>query len=129
MTKHLHHGLASAAVAALCLAGISSATAGSFTRGCAARDLQILMLIEERETANAIPSQKLSDAMLQMMEARMICHEGRVTDALAMYDRIAASLAPPDVMTGTPRRPACPSVCVWKEGLDQMRLPPNLSGE
>jgi len=65
-------------------------TAGSFTRGCAARDLQILMLIEERENTNAISAERLSDAMLTMMNARMRCHDGYEADALTMYDSIAA---------------------------------------
>ena len=54
------------------------ASAGSFTRGCAARDLEILRLIED---------------------ARMVCHAGRVLDAIALYDGIARSIgadtAPP----------------------------------
>jgi hypothetical protein len=71
---------------------INSTTAGSFTRGCAARDLQVLMLIEERESA--VPAEKLSDAMLLVLEARMVCYEGRVMDAMALYDSIAQSLTP-----------------------------------
>ena len=47
---------------------INGTIAGSFTRGCAERDLQILVLIEERESA--------SDAMVTMMNARMICYDG-----------------------------------------------------
>jgi hypothetical protein len=69
------------------------APAGAFTRGCAARDLQILMLIEDREGSKAVSADTLSDAMLSMLEARIVCHEGRVTDAIALYDGIAARLA------------------------------------
>jgi hypothetical protein len=80
-------------VASACLCTmINSGTAGSFTRGCAARDLQILMLIEEREDANTVSADKLSDAMLAMLEARIVCHTGRVMDAMAIYDRIAQSV-------------------------------------
>ena len=83
------------ALAAVCLGTmINSASGGSFTRGCAARDLQILMLIEERENANSVPAEKLSDAMLTMMHARMVCYEGRVMDALAIYDNVVQSLTP-----------------------------------
>ena len=71
---------------------INGATAGSFTRGCAARDLQILMLIEERESTDAVPAEKLDDAMLSMLEARIVCHRGRVMDAMALYDSIAQSV-------------------------------------
>ena len=71
---------------------INGTTAGSFTRGCAARDLQILMLIEERENTNAVSAEKLSDAMLSMLEARMACYEGRVMDAMVLYDSITQSI-------------------------------------
>ena len=95
MRKHLLNCSAHVAVAALCLgAMINNTIAGSFTRGCAARDLQILMLIEERENTNAISAAGLSDAMFTMMNARMTCHDGHEADALAIYDSIAGSLTP-----------------------------------
>ena len=95
MTKHLLTCSVHVAVATLCLgAMINRTTAGSFTRGCAARDLQILMLIEERESTNAISAERLTDSMLTMMNARMMCHDGHEADALAMYDSIAGSLTP-----------------------------------
>jgi hypothetical protein len=78
---------------------INSTTAGSFTRGCAARDLQILMLIEERENTNAVSTEKLSDAMLAMLEARIVCHEGRVMDAMVLYDSITQSITPDTLMS------------------------------
>jgi hypothetical protein len=81
------------ALASVCLCAMfNSATAGSFTRGCAARDLQILMLIEKHESANTVSAEKLSNAMLEMMHARLVCYEGRVVDALAIYDRIGQSI-------------------------------------
>jgi hypothetical protein len=93
--KHLLNCSVHVAVAALCLgATINGTTAGSFTRGCAARDLQILVLIEERENTNVISAEGLSDAMLAMMSARMTCHDGHEADALAMYDSIAGGLTP-----------------------------------
>jgi len=78
---------------------INSTTAGSFTRGCAARDLQILMVIEERENTNAVSADKLSDAMLAMLEARIVCHEGRVMDAMALYDSIVQSVTPDTLLS------------------------------
>ena len=71
-----------------------AAAAGSFTRGCAARDLQILFLIEEQEAAGSVPAERLSDALNEMMHARIVCHEGRVLDALAIYDAVAENLRP-----------------------------------
>jgi hypothetical protein len=78
---------------------INSTTAGSFTRGCAARDLQILMVIEERENTNAVSADKLSDAMLAMLEARLVCYEGRVMDAMALYDGIVQSVTPDTLLS------------------------------
>jgi hypothetical protein len=101
MTKDRFLGPVRWALAAACLgAMITSATAGSFTRGCAARDLQILMLIEQRENTNAISAEKLSDAMVTMMHARMVCYEGHVMDALAIYDKVAQSLTPDFAILG-----------------------------
>lgn len=89
------------ALAAVCLAAMATAaTAGSFTRGCAARDLQILKMIEDRENTNAVSAESLSDAMLTMMHARIVCHEGYVRDALAIYDGIAQSIAINPVLSG-----------------------------
>ena len=94
MIKYLLNRPVRVAAAALCLgAMIDCTTAGSLTRRCATRDLQILMLIEE-ENSNAISAERLSDAMLTMMNARMLCHDGHEADALAMYDNIARSLTP-----------------------------------
>src|SRR4051794_35837748 len=67
--------------------------AGSFTRGCAARDMQILTMIEDRANTNAVSAEALRDATLTMMHARNVCHEGYVMDALAIYDQIAQSIA------------------------------------
>ena len=74
------------------------ATAGSFTHGCAARDLQVLMIIEDRENAGGIPAEKLDNVMVELMNARIVCHEGRVLEALALYDAIAEQMLP--VMSG-----------------------------
>ena len=73
---------------------LDGATAGSFTRGCAARDLQILFLIEEQEPAGSVAAERLGDALIEMMHARIVCHEGRVLDALAIYDAVAENLRP-----------------------------------
>jgi hypothetical protein len=72
----------------------TAATAGSFTRGCAARDLQLLTMIEEQESAGLVSAEKLSEALIEMMHARIVCHHGRVLDALAIYNTIAESVRP-----------------------------------
>jgi hypothetical protein len=74
--------------------------AGSFTRGCAARDMQVLMMIEERENANVISADQLRDAMHTLLHARIVCHEGSVVDALAIYDQISNGLTSSSAMFG-----------------------------
>jgi hypothetical protein len=71
-----------------------AAAAGSFTRGCAARDLQLLTNIEEQELTGSVPAERINDALLEMMNARIVCHHGRVLDALAIYDAVAESVRP-----------------------------------
>jgi hypothetical protein len=71
-----------------------AAAAGSFTRGCAARDLQLLSVIEQQENAGSIAAEKISEALLQMMHARIVCYQGQVLDALAIYDAVAESVRP-----------------------------------
>ena len=64
------------------------------SRGCAARDLQLLTIIEEQENIGSISAEKLSEALAEMMHARIVCHSGRVLDALAIYDAVAESVRP-----------------------------------
>jgi hypothetical protein len=95
MQKILVRRLGLCTIVAACLyATMAAANAGGgpFTRGCAWRDLQILIMIEEREGAGAGYTTQMSDAMLAMMHARIVCHKGYVVDALALYDSIAQSV-------------------------------------
>src|SRR5262249_10478728 len=73
-----------------------AAAAGSFTRGCAARDWQLLTMIEEQESAGLASAGKLSEALIEMTHARIVCHHGRELDALAIYDSIAEGIRPLD---------------------------------
>ena len=102
MSKKLFKFLAPITVALACLGAIIGETnAGSFTRGCAARDLQILMLIEDRENANAVSKQQVIDAIQTMLHARIVCHQGRVVDALKIYDTIGETFTS-DPFTSAP---------------------------
>jgi len=81
----------------------TAATAGGFTRQCAARDLQILMTIEARENTGTVAAEKLIEAIGEMIHARIVCHQGRVLDALALYDAIDESLQP--ILSGRAQSP------------------------
>jgi len=86
-SKFIRYGMAALAI---CVYGATDAMAsgGTFTRGCAARDMQIMMLIE----ASGISPQAKNDAVRTIMHARVMCFEGQVVDALALYDNIAESV-------------------------------------
>jgi hypothetical protein len=84
----MHHNLlthfARCGLVSVCLCTMIEGTAaGSFTR-----------LIEEYENSDAVSAEKLSDAMLSILEARMVCYQGRVVDAMALYDGIVQGLTP-----------------------------------
>jgi len=101
MPKTLIQRLARWSLAAICLfATTEAATAGSFLRGCAARDLQVLALIEAQENSGAVAAETLQGAVQTMMHARIVCHEGYVMDALAIYDDIAQTVTPKQFLSG-----------------------------
>jgi len=94
-----HHmkffGLALAGIM-VSLLGASGATAQA-TSGpslCAARDLQVVILIEDHGTANDVAPERLAKAVLTQLDARAACSEGRVKEAIARYDEIIRSLGP-----------------------------------
>jgi hypothetical protein len=88
MNRHLVRGAAVMAVL-VGTATIGAAGGGPFTRGCAARDMQIMMMLEQR--ANA--AQDLNEILNTIVDARMVCSAGRVLDALEMYDGVARRIA------------------------------------
>src|SRR4051794_37986527 len=94
--KALRWTLTSVILAAL----TGTAAAGSFTRGCAARDMQVLMMIEERENTRTVSTDQVREAMHQLLHARIVCNEGYVFDALAIYDEISNGLKSTSVMIG-----------------------------
>ena len=82
-------GLYAAAIIGLCgHATDSMASGGTFTRGCAARDMQVMILIE----TSHISAQQRTDAVLDVLHARLMCFDGQVVDALAIYDKVAQSI-------------------------------------
>src|SRR5262249_16352902 len=61
---------------------------------CAARDIDVITLIEDHGAASDVASARLAQAGLTQMRARAACSEGRVTEAIALYDEIIRSLGP-----------------------------------
>src|SRR3954463_13552327 len=77
-----------------------TAAAGSFTRGCAARDMQVLMMIEERENTRTVSADQVREAMHQLLHARIVGNEGYVFDSLADFREISHGLTSSSVMIG-----------------------------
>ena len=90
--------LTAALAAAVSLVNMTDglAAGGVFTRGCAARDIQVMMLLE----TSAISPQQKDDAVRTVIHARMMCFDGQVMDALALYDGVARSIAPDWALSG-----------------------------
>jgi hypothetical protein len=69
-----------------------------FAKICAARDVQIITLIDDHGAAKPIDpidgNETLGRAGLMLFEARAACYRGRVDEAIAMYDKIVTMLGP-----------------------------------
>jgi hypothetical protein len=104
MQSTLFRRLAPFALAVISLSAMAnSGSTGALLRGCAARDLQILTMIEDRENSGAVSAESVREALLAMMHARIVCHEGHVADALALYDGIAQSIIADQLLSGYPQ--------------------------
>jgi hypothetical protein len=78
------------------LLGLSGAIAQAISGPslCPARDVEVIILIEDHGAANDVAPERLAKASLTQMEARTACSEGRVTEGIAIYDEITRSLGP-----------------------------------
>lgn len=70
-----------------------------FAQACAVKDVAVITLIEDHGAAGDLSADRLGKAAQTMLDARMVCREGRVGEALALYESIldlksAASLRP-----------------------------------
>ena len=73
---------------------------GSFTRGCAARDMQILAMLDQQDRSNAIGAQEVREVLTTIFDARMVCFSGRVLEALATYETVARRLTGERIFSG-----------------------------
>jgi hypothetical protein len=67
---------------------VAQAQAGQFARECALKEVAVITLIEDHGAAEDVPADRLGNAGLTMLRARSTCYEGRVGEALALYDSI-----------------------------------------
>jgi hypothetical protein len=63
-------------------------------RLCAARDIEVVTLIEDHGAANDIAPEKLAKAGLTQMNARVACSNGHMEDGIALYNDILSALGP-----------------------------------
>jgi len=59
-----------------------------FDRECALKEIAVITLIEDHGEAEDLPADRVADAGLRLLEARLACYDGRVREALALYDSI-----------------------------------------
>ena len=67
---------------------IASEPPTSFAKECALKETEIITFLEDHGEADDLPHDQLARAGLTLMEARMTCYEGRVSEALALYNRV-----------------------------------------
>jgi len=67
--------------------------AGPFATICAQKEIEVITLIEDHGVAADLAPDRLGDAGLAMLRARLACYEGRIAEAVALYDEIL-SLGP-----------------------------------
>jgi hypothetical protein len=66
----------------------SAMAQGQFARECALKDNAVITLIEEHGAVADVPGERLGNAMLTVLDARSVCAEGRVGEALALYQTV-----------------------------------------
>jgi hypothetical protein len=80
-----------------CAAGSIANSAGSeediaLAPICAEREVQVITLLEDHALAQDVASDRLGEAGLARLEAQMTCYQGRVAEAVSIYDRIIVEL-------------------------------------
>lgn len=74
--------------ATLSIGAMAQARAEQFARECALKEVKVITIIEDHGAAQDLPADLLVNAELMMMRARSVCYEGRVEEALALYQGI-----------------------------------------
>jgi hypothetical protein len=69
---------------------IAQGQAVQLARECAVKEVAAITAIEDHGAAEDLPANRLSEAGQTMMDARSACYQGRVSEALALYDRVLA---------------------------------------
>jgi hypothetical protein len=81
---------------------IAQEQAVRLARECAVKEVAAITVIEDHGEADDLPANRLGEAGQTMLDARLACYAGRVSEALALYDRVLA-LGPVASTTGQRR--------------------------
>ena len=73
---------------AMAINAVAQGHSVQFARECALKETTVITLIEDHGAAEDVPAERLGAAGLTMLRARLTCYEGRVVEALALYDSI-----------------------------------------
>ncbi len=84
----LLQALALMASLAMTMSATAQGPAAQFPRECALKEITVITLIEEHGEAEDLPADALRNATLTMLRARSVCRDGRVGEALAVYESI-----------------------------------------
>ena len=82
--------LALSASLAMTLSAMAQGRSVQFDRACALKETAAVTVIEDHGAMEDLPADRLSEAALVMLRARSACYEGRVGEALALYESILA---------------------------------------
>jgi hypothetical protein len=85
----------------LATAASAGALGEQFARECAEMEVTVMTTIEDHGLVGDLPADRLGEAGLTMLRARAVCYQGRVGEALALYQSVldlgpVASLRPPE---------------------------------
>ncbi len=90
------HSLPVALAAAWLAAGAGLAQAGdpadAYPAACASRDLKLVSLLDLHGHMEFVSPDVLSDAYLEILQARKACAAGHVAEAVGIYERILPGL-------------------------------------
>ena len=91
--RKLHRFTIAAACSVAATISITHASeSNASVQACAARDLAVVTLIEQRGEARSLPAQEIAEAFVKTMDARRACRNGRSEEGLAIYTHLIARL-------------------------------------
>jgi hypothetical protein len=70
------------------IAAVAQGRDEQLAEACALKEVKVITLIEDHGAAQDLPADLLGNAGLMMMRARSFCYQGRVEEALALYQDI-----------------------------------------